>query len=379
MNLNIPEALTNELTIQYLLLSRAADEATSRIISPSTTRGRVNFLTGRGAMPASTPQVRASMSGSGSGSFTVTAEGDSAINVSFNVDTGDILNLLQAFSGSAGTDARYSTGDIIYLSNRAGGENSNTAPVVSYTNAIGINWQKTCFVHPRAIDGVTLLNDFFTSYQPVQWLKLKFGFTHVYMEMWDDTIVSTQGIYPNYISSSAGYDTSVKTGYSNGKINQTAPYLGVEYTCTIGPSFTLGAGFGSTIFLPENLRFKQTFTLYSAAKNESETGDTANRTMVLTQTFDTAAMLRLEIKPRYYISPRAVIGLYIAATYTTPLRVTRAELENGIALDPHTTTDTDSTLPGFRATQMGVKKNYDVEDDLKLAGCAMNLSASFYF
>ena len=58
-------------------------------------------------------------------------------------------------------------------------------------HGIGINWQSSYLIHPRPMDGVTLLNDVFVSYRPELWLNLKFGVTYLYLEMWDDAKVNT--------------------------------------------------------------------------------------------------------------------------------------------------------------------------------------------
>ena len=249
-------------------------------------------------------------------------------------------------------------------------------------HGIGINWQTSYLIHPRPMDGVTLLNDVFVSYRPVLWLNLKLGVTHIYLEMWEDADVDTADLYPNY---SGG---SIPTGYSNGKINQSAPYFGVEYNWLISPSFTIGFGVSATIFMPETLKFEQTFTGNPVRDSAYESGDMLtsnvhiNNTMVLIQTFDPAVMFRAEIKPQYFLSPRAAVGIYIAATYTTPLRVERTDFGDGVAIYPNDSegdTDPADWHCGFNAKQMGLDRNGNVEQDLALLGCAVGLSASFYF
>jgi len=377
---NLSGIITNIQWVQYYsmdsLQTYGSITSTDGVINPVLSRIRADFMTVKNAAPVRMPEIRTLMSDTYGGTLEVSMNGESGISVSLNLDTDDIADQLPGLSG---TEADSLIPGISFSQNQAENDRDDITTDGISPHAIGINWQKTCFVNPAKIHGVTLLDDFFVSYQPLAWLKLKFGFTHVYMEMWDDTVVNTSDIYPNYICTLTDYNPLIKTGYGNGKINQAVPYLGAEYTCMISPSFVLDAGLGATIFMPDNLRFEQTFTLYSARKNESETVDMANRTMVLTQTFDTAAMFRMEIKPRYFISSRASIGLYIAVTYTTPLRVTKAAFEDGIALGPHAKTDPDDIHLGFSATQMGVRKGGDVEDDLKLTGYAMNLSAGFYF
>lgn len=105
-------------------------------------------------------------------------------------------------------------------------------------------------------------------------------------------------------------------------------------------------------------------------------------TMILEQTFDPAVMFRAEIKPQFFISPRAAIGIYLAAVYTTPLKVERADFNDGVAIYPNTSdgaTDPSDWHCGFNAKQFGLDKNGNVEQDLALLGCAVGLSASFYF
>jgi len=249
---------------------------------------------------------------------------------------------------------------------------------------IGINYQTSYLLHPRPMGGVTLLNDIFVSYRPVLWLNLKLGFTHMYLEMWDDAKVN-----PDQLLSSNPAGNTQLIGYTNGKINQSAPYIGAEYNWMISPSFALAVGLGITMFMPNTLQFEQIYNGCPVRKVPStETwngvGNEYNirNTMTLIQTMDPSAMFRIEIKPQYFISPRATIGLYIAATYTTPLRVDRADFGDGVAIYPHeddgNTAEADWHY-GFSAKQMGLDKNGNVEDDLKLMGCAFGLSVSFYF
>lgn len=250
-------------------------------------------------------------------------------------------------------------------------------------HGIGINWQTSYLVHPKPMGGVTLLNDIFVSYRPTLEWNIKLGFTHIYLEMWDDAKVDTKTLYPN-TATLTSY-TDALTGYTNGKINQAAPYIGAEYNIILNPSFIIGVGLSTTIFMPNTLKFEQIYTgnpVRTAPYSGTPTGYKVNNTMIFTQTFDPAAMFRVEIKPQYFISPRATIGLYIAATCTTPLKVDRTDFGDGIALYPHDSegkADPTDMHAGFKATQMGLDKDGNVEDDLKLMGCAFGLSVSFYF
>lgn len=248
-------------------------------------------------------------------------------------------------------------------------------------HGIGINWQSSYLVHPRTMGGVTLLNDVFVSYRPQLWLNLKLGVTYLYLEMWDDSKVSADDLYPGY-AGTTGYDPVLQTGYSNGLMEVTSPYIGVEYNLLASPEFTIGFGLSATIFMPNTLKFEQTFTGNPRRQFPSDVNVNTYNTMVLTQTFDPAVMFRVEIKPQYFITPRAAIGLYIAGTYTTPLKVGRADFGDGVAIypnDPEGDSDPGDMHLGFNAKQFGLDKDGDVEEDLALLGCAVGLSASFYF
>jgi len=250
-------------------------------------------------------------------------------------------------------------------------------------HGIGINWQTSYLIHPRPMDGVTLLNDVFVSYRPELWLNIKLGITQIYLEMWDEDKVPTSELYPNY------NDTSLQTGYTTGKIDEVAPYLGVEYNWLISPKFTIGFGLGATLFLPGSFVFEQIYNgcpvraaLDGTSTPVDDSGVTPHNSMTLSQSFDLAAMFRIEIKPQYFITPRAAVGLYIAAIYTTPLKVERVDFGDGTAIYPHDpdgAVDPNDEHLGFNAKQMGLDKNGDVEQDLALLGCAVGLSASFFF
>ncbi len=251
-------------------------------------------------------------------------------------------------------------------------------------HGIGINWQTSYFIHPAPMESATLLNDFFVSYRPELWLNIKLGATLIYLEMWDDAKIPASELYPNYIQG------TLQTGYTTGKINQTVPYIGVEYNYLVSPAFSIELGAAATIFLPNTLKFEQIYngnpsraTLNGTATPVGDGSDVIpSNTMVLTQTFDTAIMFRVEIKPQYFISPRAAIGLYLAAIYTTPLQLERVDFGDGTAIYPN---DSDGAVDpndkhlGFNAKQMGLDKNGNVEEDLALFGGAVGISASFYF
>lgn len=254
-------------------------------------------------------------------------------------------------------------------------------------HGIGINWQSSYLVHPRTMGGVTLLNDVFVSYRPQLWLNLKLGVTYLYLEMWDDSKVNAGDVYHNYTNTAVvGYDAALKTGYSNGLMEVTSPYIGAEFNWLVSPEFTIGLGVSATFFMPNTLKFEQTFTGNPRRVSFDPVTPDPNydvyNTMVLTQTFDPAIMFRVEIKPQYFITPRAAIGLYIAATYTKPLSVERADFRDGTAIypnDPEGDSDPGDMHLGFNAKQFGLDKDGDVEEDLALLGCAVGLSASFYF
>lgn len=245
---------------------------------------------------------------------------------------------------------------------------------------IGLNYQTSYFIHPTPMSGVTLLNDIYVSYRPILPVNIKLGVTHMYMEMWDDSKVNVTSVYPNYKSPSVVDATTLQSGYSNGKMQNVAPTIGMEYNWLPTSKFSISAGLTATLFIPGSLKLEQIFTGNPVRFHNDPTNSYINNTMVLTQTFNTAAMFRAELKPQFFISPRAMLGLYLAFIYTTPLTVERVDFGDGVAIYPHDTEgaiDQNDTHLGFNPLQLGLGSN--IEDDLVLMGGAVGLSVSFYF
>ncbi|MBN1498881.1 MAG: hypothetical protein JW982_01885 [Spirochaetes bacterium] len=250
------------------------------------------------------------------------------------------------------------------------------------TFGIGVNMQTHYAFIQSPVDNITIMNDIYVSYRPSLNINYKLGITHLFAEFNDSSNVLTSSLYSNYNSANViAYDPNIKSGYNGGHIDHIAPYLGFEYNRMISEKFAVAMGAGITVL--HGLILEQGYStnpVRTSPYDGSPTDFIIKNSMTIEQKFKTTAMFRLELRPQYFISPRATLGLFLTAFYTPDLRIESTDFGDGYTLYPNESegdTDPADWRLGFNAEQFGLDSN--VQKNLKLTGFSAGISLSFYF
>jgi len=252
-------------------------------------------------------------------------------------------------------------------------------------HGIGINLQTSYFIPISDISNYTLISDFYISYRPFLQLTFKIGLTHLYFSTINDypkkTVVSmfpTVSAAANYVS---GNINSEMTTYGGATINEIAPSFGAEYNLMITEKFSIAFGCSVTLFVFKPIVLEQ---IYSGAvlkiPDTTANNTEMQNTLILKQEFDLTAMIRFEVRPQYFITPRLTVGLYLAAVVTPPLKINKTDFGQGYVLYPNNeegATDPADKRYGFNPKNYGLTSN--VETGLNLSGFSAGLLLSFYF
>jgi TolB-like protein len=256
-------------------------------------------------------------------------------------------------------------------------------------HGIGINIQTSyMFMFQTAIDSIAVVNDVYVSYRPALWLNFKLGVTNLYVELVDEGTRPVTQLFPNAtiatVDNYAGVvDVAPPSEYPGGKLQTTAPTVGVEYNYMLSEKFVIAAGISITPFVLGPLVLEQRYsTALVKLRDFSDSTDNAQvqNTMIIKQTFDPTVMIRFELRPQYFISPRATVGLLLSYAYTPPLIVRNTDFGDGYTLYPHDSKgakDPADRRFGFDPLRLGLGNN--VEDDFSLSGLTLGVSLSFYF
>lgn len=252
---------------------------------------------------------------------------------------------------------------------------------------IGINIQQSFAFLDVPLQSGAFLTDVFVSYRPVLWLNIKLGATYFYLDMWDESAVLTDTLFTNYTDEELfPFDgAGDMTMYSQGQIKEALPYIGIEYNLMFSDRFAVAVGAGASIFY-SNFELVQ---VYNGAPERTEpksetdpkTDSFTRSSMELVQSIEPTVMLRFEVRPQFFISPRATVGLYLAYLYTPSLTVESTDFGNTTLYphDPAGATDPADMNLGFDPLQVGLVRGDTVEDNMNLSGFAAGLSVSFYF
>ena len=186
-------------------------------------------------------------------------------------------------------------------------------------HGIGINFQYSYgFIHSPA-DYVLTYTDVFVNYRPFLWLSFKLGLTTVDLGFNEITNIRAQTIFPTLPGSEESID------YSEGDLNEISPYVGIDFNYTPSDKFTIGFGIGFNYFR-EPILTQHFSPLYYY--NETTTSTEQGGVFDVIQEMKPLYLLRLEIKPQYFITPRMTVGLYFAYIFSNQFRVYKSLINN---------------------------------------------------
>ncbi len=187
-------------------------------------------------------------------------------------------------------------------------------------HGIGINFQYSIGFIDSPADYLLQYADVFMNYRPYLWLNFKLGVTFMDLGFNGKKNITAQKVFPTLPGTVEPVD------YSEGDINEVSPYVGADFNYTPTEKFTLGLGIGLNYFREPVLTQHYSPLYYE----DSNTGGTTEKGGVfdVIQEMKPLYLLRLEVKPQYFITPRMTVGLYFACIFANRLKVYKTLVNN---------------------------------------------------
>jgi len=249
---------------------------------------------------------------------------------------------------------------------------------------LGVNFQSSYVLHSSPIASNIFIQDVFMNYRPKLAINIKLGISSFNMLFpgFGSTGVSTNKVFPEVDTTTAtnasDYQEATGSGvsYNGGSMNFISPYFGVDYNYTPNSTFTVALGFSIIVGAPEANQQYNPGLIYNSTTNKIEDFVI----MPVSQLMQPLSILRLEVKPQYFISPRFTVGLYIAYLVATPLTINKTRINDDYRVFPHH----EEPRPEDLTKYLGLKANiladgHNIEDISIMNSMALGLSLNFYF
>lgn len=246
---------------------------------------------------------------------------------------------------------------------------------------LGINFQQSWIFMKSPISNTSASStDVFLNYRPLLWLNFKLGINSTGVGVGSGTFSNVSDIYPQM----PAVDRPATISYNGANLKLLGPYAGIDFNWTPSEKFTLALGVGfSTYSSPTLVQNYNPGYVWNDANNNGiiEAGEKkTNGQYSVEQTYYSMNVLRLELKPQYFISPRLTVGLYFAYLMSPASKVYSTTINNEAAGFPgegNIEPQQAQRFYGMSPTILADNKN---ANDLTLNGAfAAGLSLNFYF
>jgi TolB-like protein len=225
--------------------------------------------------------------------------------------------------------------------------------------------------------------DVFANYRPWLWLNFKLGVTSMNLGFKEVNGIQANKIYKDMPASPP--ITISNISYKEGDMTEFSPYVGADINVIVSDKFTVGFGIGLNYF-QEPILTQHYSPLYHDDNINDNPGDIIQKGGVfdVVQEFNPLYLMRFEIKPQFFVSPRFTIGLYFAFILANNPKVYKAVINNeytGFLSEPGGLSDHEKEM---KEKYLGMPLSIiadggDVNDLSFNRSIAMGLSLNFYF
>jgi hypothetical protein len=190
---------------------------------------------------------------------------------------------------------------------------------------LGINLQYGMGLIDSPLNDYSLdILDLFVNYRPYMWLNFKLGISQYSYRPQSISGIPFSSIYTDFGSFTPGSSLGSAVNYNSAFFNTLGIYGGIDGNWTPAEFFTLGVGIGVNSITPTMIQNYTPLIVNNAGTLEAEGN------LIIEQQFWPLTILRLEVKPQFFLSPRMTLGLYGALMFSNDVQVYKTTVNGDI-------------------------------------------------